>query len=432
MIAGLLLALKNNPDVTKKLNGLVDSGEKDGDFIFKQIEDFLDTHTSEQTRNVLLGKFNFIKENVVLNTINKDLGVTPIKYFANVLKEQVLEHFEINTDLDILGNLYGTAVKYGKNETNNPLGIVLTPQYVTSLMADLIDINSKDYVLDPACGSGGFLISALNKMLKQNLPENKIRDIKQNHIYGIEIQDKLFTLATSNMLLRGAGKSNIQLANIFDIDGEKMKNLGINKVLLNPPYSQGKTIATRNLSELSFIRKALSMVNVGGKLAAIVPQSAVAGKNNYDQEIKKEILKSNTLDAVITMNPNIFPGVGTRTAIAIFTVGVPHAKDKLTSFVDFSNDGYSDRRSVDSLPDEAAKKKRAALVKYIQTGVPNASLSAFQTKIKPEEDWLYNFFYFNEGIPKPGEFTRTVQDYLTFKFDQTIHGRGYLFERSDS
>lgn len=73
-------------------------------------------------------------------------------------------------------------------------------------------------------------------MLSPTFSEGKIRDIKQNHIYGVEIQDKLFTLATSNMLLRGAGKSNVQLSNIFDIDGEKMKNLGITKVLLHPPY----------------------------------------------------------------------------------------------------------------------------------------------------------------------------------------------------
>lgn len=392
----------------------------------------MDTHTSEQTRNVLLSKFNFIKENVILNTINKDLGVTPIKYFAKLLKEQVLPYFDINTDFDILGNFYGTAINYGRNEINNPLGIVLTPQSLTSLMADLIDIKPEDYVLDPCCGSGSFLISALNKMLSLTFSEEKIKDIKQNHIYGVEIQDKLFTLATSNMLLRGAGKSNVQLSNIFDIDGEKMKKLGINKVLLNPPYSQGRTVATQKLSELSFIRKALSMINAGGKLAAIVPQAAITGKNNYDQKIKKEILKSNTLEAVITMNPKIFPGVGTRTAIAIFTAGVPHAIDKLTSFVEFSDDGYSDRRSIDSFPDVTAKKKRTALVTYIKTGVPDASLSAFKTKIKPEEDWLYNFYYFNKSIPEPKEFTRTVQDYLTFKFDQTIHGRGYLFEKSES
>ena len=192
----------------------------------------MDTHTSEQTRNVLLSKFNFIKENVILNTINKDLGVTPIKYFAKLLKEQVLPYF------DILGNFYGTAINYGRNEINNPLRIVLTPQNLTSLMADLIDIKPEDYVLDPCCGSGSFLISALNKMLSLTFSEEKIKDIKQNHIYGVEIQDKLFTLATSNMLLRGAGKSNVQLSNIFDIDGEKMKKLGINKVLLNPPYSR--------------------------------------------------------------------------------------------------------------------------------------------------------------------------------------------------
>lgn len=108
------------------------------------------------------------------------------------------------------------------------------------------------------------------------------------------------------------------------------------------------------------------------------------------------------------MNSNIFSSVCTRTAIAIITIGVPYATNKLTSFVDFSDDGYSDRRSVDSLTDETVKKKRVALVKYIQTGVSDTSLSVFKTKIKREEDLLYNFYYLNEGIPEPEEFTRTV------------------------
>lgn len=72
------------------------------------------------------------------------------------------------------------------------------------------------------------------------------------------------------------------------------------------------------------------MINARGKLAAIVLQSAFAGKNNYYQEIEKDILKNNTLKAVITMNPKVFPGVGTRTEITIFMTGVSHGTNKLT------------------------------------------------------------------------------------------------------
>ena len=84
-------------------------------------------------------------------------------------------------------------------------------------MVDLTDLNLEGYVLEPACGSGGFLISALNKILNSTLPEDKIRDIKQNQVYGIEIQDRLFTLAMSNMFLI---KSTIQFF-IFFILKEK-------------------------------------------------------------------------------------------------------------------------------------------------------------------------------------------------------------------
>lgn len=93
---------------------------------------------------------------------------------------------------------------------------------------------------------------------------------------------------------------------------------------MNPPYSQSKDKTTRHLSELSFISYALDLLEVRGRLAAIVPQSAIVGKTREDTALKAAIMKKHTLDAVLTMNPDTFHGIGTHVVIALFTAVVPH------------------------------------------------------------------------------------------------------------
>jgi hypothetical protein len=440
VISALLLALSGDPTLLANLTGSTGEDNKDGDKVFTAIKvELKSDHVKPKSPNtdwnnkidILLNKFSFIKTNIMLNRINSVLGMTPLKYFATTLEEKVLLHFKRNTDYDVLGNFYGEFVKYGGSDSNS-LGIVLTPQHITSLMAELIDVQPDDFVMDPACGSAGFLISAMHRMLNEvEDDESKKTDIRQNHLYGIELQEKLFTVATTNMILRGDGKSNLKLGDMFSFSGEEFQKKGINKVLFNPPYSQAKNTATQQLSELSFIRHALDMSVPGGKLAVIVPQSSMIGKTKYDKQLKKEILKQNTLDAVITLNPNTFYGISVNPVIALFTAGRKHPTEKAVTFVDFRDDGYSVSRHIGLVSDGSEKAKRKRLVQLVNGNLISFDNKlAIKTPIAVDDEWLHSFYYFNEAIPTDEYFEKTIQDYLAFKFDMTIHGRGDLFGKS--
>ena len=71
-----------------------------------------------------------------------------------------------NTPEDVLGRFYGEFMSYsgGNGQT---LGVVLTPKHITELFADLADIKPEDNVFDPCCGTAGFLIAAMHRMLAQ-------------------------------------------------------------------------------------------------------------------------------------------------------------------------------------------------------------------------------------------------------------------------
>lgn len=438
VISAILLAL-NEPDFDiKKLTGnkfnlngeIIDN---DGKRILKSVKDYIATEgiLPQDKVNILLNKFSFLESNVRLNEKNITLGVSPLKYFTKKLQEKVIHHFKENTNYDILGNFYGEFVKYGGSDGNG-LGIVLTPHHITSLMTELIDIVPSDYVLDPACGSGAFLISAMNYMTSKAANEKEIMHIKQHQLLGIEMQEKMFTVATTNMILRGDGKSNLQLADMFTVTGEDMKAKKVNKILFNPPYSQGKT--DKSLTEINFIRHALDMLVIGGKLAVIVPLSTMVGKSKEEKEYKRKILESHTLEMVITLNKDTFHGVGTNTAIAIFEAGKPHdiAKKKV-KFINFEDDGYIVRKHIGLLDDGTAKKKKNYLFDVINGNIDDVS-TKFMVKstIQHDDEWVHSFYYFNDEIPSESDFEKTIADYLSFQFDMYTHGRGYLFEEDNN
>ena len=356
--------------------------------------------------------------------------MSPLRYFAKKLEDKVIHHFKQNTNYDILGNFYGEFVKYGGSDGNG-LGIVLTPNHITTLMTELINILPNDYVLDPACGSGAFLISAMNRMIRQvQGDEDKIRHIKQHQLLGIELQEKMFTVATTNMILRGDGKSNLQLNDMFLVTGEKMKEKKVNKILFNPPYSQGKT--DKSLTEINFIRHALDMLIVGGKLAVIIPQSTMVGKSKEEKEYKRKILEKHTLDMVITLNKDTFYGVGTNPVIAIFEAGNPHnIQHKKVKFINFEDDGFIVRKHIGIVDDGTSKEKRQFLFDVINGNEDNYT-TKFMVKstIQPEDEWLHSFYYFNDEIPSEVDFEKTIADYLSFQFDMYTHGKGYLFEEN--
>lgn len=453
VVSGILLALEQKTFSVDELKGFKEDGAKDGDKVYNAIDMYLKSQEYKgrpAKYGVLLENFLFIKNDSTLNTINPTLGKTPLKYFVEQIEKKVYHHVKnYEHDIDILGKFYGEFVKYGGSDGNS-LGIVLTPRHITSLMTELINIQPDDYVLDPACGSGSFLISAMqtminqvqnNQLLTSKEKYDKIENIKRNHLYGVELQGKLFTIATTNMILRGDGKSNLYNGDMFHLpeeiytntmaksDGEKVRKNFITKVLINPPYSQAKTKALTHLSEISFLNTTLNMMEKGGKLAAIVPISTMVGKSKEEKVFKKRILENNSLETVITLNTDTFYGIGVNPCICILTAGIPHNfEKKRVNFVDFTDDGYEVRKHIGLVANGTEKSKREHLIDVLNGNADDGTKFIVKTTISNEDEWLHNFYYFNDEKPTDEDFEKTIADYLTFQFDMHTHGRGYLFE----
>ena len=289
----------------------------------------------------------------------------------------------------------------------------------------------KDSVfIDPCCGTGGFLIAATHNMLSKTNDEEAKRRIRQDQLFGIEEQPYMFTIATTNMILRGDGKSNLENQDFFAQNPSKLQLKGCTVGMMNPPYSQGSK-QNPKLYEINFTETLLKSVTVGARVAVIVPQSTFTGKTKEEQSIKSSILKKHTLEGVITLNKNTFYGVGTNPCIGIFTAGRPHPKNKMCKFINFENDGYIVSKHIGLIDDGSAKDKKQRLLDVWRGHSKAPTKFCVETTIEDTDEWLHSFYYFNDEIPTEEDFRNTIADYITFEVNMITHGRGYLFGIED-
>ena len=434
VVAGILLALDEIEYGGFNIEGLTGDqtpGMRDGDKLMTAIRGRLTRSNvgPDAKKDKLLAEFSILQTSFRLNEWNVTLGKTPLRFYTEFLNEKVFKNIKYrNTSEDFIGRFYGEFMSYSGGD-GQTLGIILTPRHITDLMCELVDVRPEDIVLDPTCGTAGFLISAMHRMLSLADTDQQCKEIKKKHLHGFELQSNMFAVACANMILRRDGNSNLQCTDFLKLNPAQTQMKGATVGLMNPPYSQG-TKADPSQYELSFIEHLLDSLTIGARAAVIVPQSSMTGKSKAEQELKAEILKRHTLEGVITCNTDTFYGVGVNPVIAVFTAGEPHDPDKVCKFIDFRDDGYEVRAHVGLVEGDSAKDKKQHLLDVWNGRAEAPSKFCVESTVKPDDEWLHSFYYFNDEIPTDSDFEKSIGDYLTFEFSMVMQNREYLFEDS--
>ncbi|MDI9357937.1 MAG: N-6 DNA methylase [Phycisphaerales bacterium] len=429
IISGILLALREMEHKGFSIDALIgDQTNTDGEKIYEAIEKNLKrSDVSPQVKkDKILSQFLVIKNTTVINEINGFLNKTPLRHFTEFLYENIYKNIKyINSAEDYIGRFYGEFMSYSGGDGQS-LGIILTPKHITELFCDLVNLKSTDSVLDPCCGTAGFLIAAMHGMLqKTNNPEVQ-KNIRKNQLHGLELQPYMFTIATTNMILRGDGKSNLEQEDFLKYNPSKLQEKGCTVGMMNPPYSMGSK-DNSSFYEINFTEHLLNSIVKGGQVAIIVPQSSMTGKTKIEQAIKDNILKYHTLNGVITLNKNSFYGVGTNPCIAVFTAGEPHYKNKIVKFINFENDGFEVQKHCGLIETLEAKDKKQHLLDVWFDRIESETKFCVKTTIESDDEWLHSFYYFNDEIPKDEDFEKSITDYLTFEFNMIMQGKQSLF-----
>lgn len=327
---------------------------------------------------------------------------------VTMLADQVMPFITVYHDFDVVGAFYGEFLKYTGGDGKG-LGIVLTPKHVTELFSLLANVNKDSVVLDICAGTGGFLISAMNQMMKSATTEAEVESIKKDRLIGVEQNPSMYALAASNMILRGDGKANLYQGSCFDtaISGAVRKHKA-DVGMLNPPYAKSK----EDLHELRFVEQMLDSLAKGATGIAIVPVSCATASTVQ----KRSILKKHTLDAVMSMPAEVFYPVGTVTCVMVFTAGVPHAtSDRKSWFGYWRNDGFikvKNQGRVDR--DGRWPDIRDHWVEMFRNREVAAGESVLQ-KVTADDEWVAEAYMETDysGLTEK-DFERSLLDYALF------------------
>ena len=433
LFCGLIMAsLKTEylaPIDISDFKGNDDKDDNDGTIIIKRIKGFLNKkNCSNDKIKMICGLLNPVFEKPVLwKPIN---GESVVKDLFNQVNTDIIPCLESNLHLDFTGKILNSLNDWVSIENDIANDVVLTPRYVTRLMVKLAQTNMDSFVWDRAMGSGGFLVSAMDVMIKDanknikdvNKLNEKITNIKQNQLLGVEILGNIYILAILNMILMGDGSSNMVYG-----DGHKYTGVSSNfpatVFLLNPPYSApGKGF--------NFVEEALSKMTTG--YACILIQENAGSGNGLPYT--KRILKNNTLCASIHMS-DIFCGKSSvQTAIYLFKVNRSHELDDLVKFIDFSEDGYSRQNRKKSsqevnLRDTNNAKARYEEIEALVLGKrPKTNYYTKENGLYIEDtislegnDWTYSQHKKIDTIPKFEDFKKTISKYLAWKISSILN-----------
>lgn len=385
LVSGLLLALRDATFKQTYKDKNVDE-KKLVKNLNSAIEDIIDNSDIEDDfkKNVLKTKFKdaFNQQDLL------DKNAQKLRMVIDKLNASVFPLMNMASSVDVIGQFYHEFLSYAPSGQNN--GIKLTPNQITDLFCDLADIKVTDKIVDICLGTGGFLISGMNRLynLAEELDEkgiddffqdkidlgeitkSDIEDIRENNyrigkgkvltiddvhdyirkhqLVGCENDNIMYTLGCSNMIIRGDGKSNIILGDCFKRE-EELKDFKADVGLMNPPYS-GSAYPI-----LSFVDLLCRVVKKGSRVVVIVPTSC-AHSGDPERKARNELLKNNTLLGVMSMNEELFKGIAdTITCIMVFQAGIPHDFNKSVYFGNWKEDGYYWRKSQ-RIPDNDREK----------------------------------------------------------------------------
>jgi len=415
LISAILIALENEP--FKKSYASYSKPENLANALVQTVSNELESAniTGKKLENLEI-QFSFIKTDT---SLSKKEGV--LKEIIDEIDENINDFIKSHKYFDVLGQLYIEFLRYANSDKG--LGIVLTPPHITELFAELAQVNKNSVAYDNCTGTGGFLISAMSKMIKDAKgDETKIKEIKSKQLIGVEYQSHIFALAVSNMYIHQDGKTNILNGSCFDPEiiktvKEKKPTVGF----LNPPYKSNKKTDT---DELEFVLNNLETLVDGGTCVAIVPmQSALATKGKVF-EYKKKLLEKHTLEAVLSMPDELFfnSKVNVVSCIMVFTAHKPHPKNKETYFGYYKDDGFVKRKGKGRI--DAYGKWEQIKEKWISNFINRKREPGFSINkvVTADMEWVAEAYMETDYSKLSNDdFEKAVLDYVTFLHQNKIH-----------
>lgn len=283
-----------------------------------------------------------------------------------------------------------------------------TPRHIIDFIVDVVNPLKTDSILDPACGTAGFLISAYKHIINQAKQEGKLltpaemKDLT-NNINGYDISPDMVKLASVNLFLHQFKQPHIYEYDTLSSDVRWDDKFDV--ILANPPFMTPKGGimphsrfgVKSNRSEVLFVDYFMEHLNINGKAGFVIPEGIIFQSANAYKSLRKMMVEENYLYAVVSLPSGVFnPYAGVKTSILFFDKTLAKKTDKIL-FVKIDNDGFdlgAQRRPIkeNDIPKalEALKAYQNSIEQNTEFDIAKYGKCLLVSKDKIRENGEYN------------------------------------------
>ena len=386
------------------------SGKKFKSIFLKENEKFRWSNWSVTPNNEEM--FKFVRDEVIPFMVDLPDHEDVKRFFRDVrysmpdplvLREVVDIISKLNfsqIDADIKGDAYEHLIS--KLAVAKRMGAFRTPRHIIRAIVEMVDPQLGQTILDPACGTAGFLLAAFehikannsetlgeityengSKYLKghgDNLSEKDWEKLQKDTFYGFDVSSDIIKIALMNMVLHGLDAGHVYRRDSLAGASDEFEAMSFDVILANPPFAAD--VALERIrpilpikskdSTILFLGLMVDSLKPEGICGVIVNEGALFGRNKSATAIRKYILDKTDLQAVVSLPQGVFnPYAGVKTSFLIFkNTGKPTGK---VWFYEVENDGYSKGTQRKPQPDK--------------NDLPDL-LKKWKTKEKSNKSWI--------------------------------------------
>lgn len=312
--------------VNEKGNWAGDDEGMTGDVLLE----FVDRQLFPALRNIDVSTGNrraLIVREVFEGNNNYMKSGTNIRKVLNKLNEM---DFNIAKDRHAFGELYESILKGLQSAGKS--GEFYTPRAITSFITEMINPQLGEKILDPACGTGGYLTCVIEHLKKQANSVEESKSIQEN-VMGWEYKPLPYLLATTNLILHDVEVPNIRFGDALD---QPLSNFTekhrVNAILANPPF--GGIVANNNETNFPqnfrtkesadlFLILMIHLLKQGGRAGIVLPDGSLTG-DGIKQRVRQKLLEDCNLHTIIRLPNSVFqPYATVATNLLFFTKGAP-------------------------------------------------------------------------------------------------------------
>lgn len=231
-------------------------------------------------------------------------------------------------DGDVKGAIYESILEKNGQDKKSGAGQYFTPRSLIKAMVDVTKPGIGETVCDPACGTGGFLLTAYDYMKGQSQDRDKIDFLKDKALYGYDNTALVVTLASMNLYLHGIGTDRSPI--ICQDSLEKVPSTLVDVILANPPFGTRPSgsveinrpdfyVETKN-NQLNFLQHIMVMLKNNGRAAVVLPDN-VLFEGGAGEVIRKKLLSEFNLHTILRLPTGIFYAQGVKANVLFFSKG---------------------------------------------------------------------------------------------------------------